>query len=620
MEQHGSPRKLAAILIADAVGFSRQMGADDERALRVLLARRNLIEEVVARHHGRVFGEAGDSVAAEFASAVDALAAALDAQSAIVALNREAPEAERMSFRIGINLGDVIVEDHDLFGDGVNVAERLQVSAEPDGICISGSIEEQVRDKFDAEFVDLGTMQFKNIARPMRVFLVRQPGGSAKGKVTGRWIRSDRGWWAKAVAAGVAMAMIVGLAALYLSGWQGGEQPAVTVSGPPTVAVLPFANLSGDSAQDYFSDGVTEDIVAALGRFQNLFVLAHRATARFKNSTADPSELRQQLGVRYIVIGSVRRSGDRIRVSVDLTDTDTNRHLWSRQFDRSLTDLFTVQTEITRDITGALAIKLTRIEQDRAFAKETRNLQAYDLFLQGRTYLALSERSDVLRARALFESAIDLDPRYAAAISALGETYQLEATMGWTEFVGDSLKQAEALARKALDLSPDQTDARQLLAFIYLARGEYDRAITETNRAIEINPSDAYGYAALGATMMWSGDAEEAIAAIERAKALDPTLHRDFIFALAFAYYLANRYEDAVATFQSIAAAEAEYNVYAGLAASYAQLGRDQEAKRTADEVKRRWPFFTIASFAEQWKDEKSRQHIAEGLRKAGLT
>ncbi len=616
MEDHSSLRKLAAILIADAVGFSRQMGKDEERTLRALHARRDLIEREIGAYHGRVFGGAGDSVVAEFPSAVDALKAALEIQRSIAALDHAAPEEERMPFRIGINLGDVIVEAQNLYGEGINIAERLQTLAEPGGICISGSVREQVRDKFDFDFIDLGTKQLKNIARPIQVFFVPAVGGKARpARIFGRTGRHS--WYRLGIAgAMVAVALAVVGTAIFL---RPPEHAAYNGSGQPIIAVLPFANLSGDKEQDYFSDGITEDIVAALGRFSDLSVLASAATARFKNNTGDLADLPQKLGVRYVVRGSVRRSGDRIRVSVDLTDTDTDIHLWTRQFDRELTDIFALQDEITRNITGALAIKLSRIEQDRALQKGTQSLDAYDYFLRGRAHLATGGRAEVLAARAIFEKAIELDPRYAGAISALGETYLLEANQGWSEFIGDALKQAEALGRQALSLSPELTDAHQLLAYVYLARGEYDRAILETNRAIEINPSDAYGYASLGSMLMWAGDANGAIAAVEKARLFDPTLPPDHVSVLGFAYFLAGRYEEAVATLEPLAGGEATYFVFAGLAATYAQIGRAPDAKRAADEVTRRWPFFKTALFVEQWRDDKSRKLVADGLIKAGL-
>ena len=380
MDERSPPRKLAAILIADAVGFSRQMGEDEERALRTFSERRDVIVAAIARRRGRTFGGAGDSVVAEFPSAVDALKASLEIQAAVRLLNEAAPEAERMLFRIGVNLGDVIVKKRNLFGDGINIAERLQALADPGGICVSGSVHEQVSDKVPVEFVDLGDNQLKNIAHPVRAFLVRRADDFSMPATPTRWTTS-RARRRLAILAATLVALALGIGAFLLWPWPTG--PArVETSGPPTVAVLPFANLSGDPSQDYFSDGITRDIMRR-SVDSPISPCSPITTAKFKGSPADSADLRQKLGRDMLSSGSVRRSDDRMRVSVDLTDTDKGLQLWSKQFERKLTDIFAVQDEITRDITGALAIKLTRIELDRALAKETLHLDAYDYYLRG---------------------------------------------------------------------------------------------------------------------------------------------------------------------------------------------------------------------------------------------
>ena len=330
-------------------------------------------------------------------------------------------------------------------------------------------------------------------------------------------------------------------------------------------------------------------------------------------------QLRQKLGARYIVSGSVRRSGERVRISADLTDADKNLHLWSRQFDAGINDIFEVQDEITRKVVGALAIKLSRIEQDRAFAKDTGQLDAYDYYLRGRARMAIGERADFLKARAMFEKAIAIDPHYALAITRLGETYLAEVTGGWTEFIMDAFNRAETLGNQALSLAPELAEGHQLLAYVYVTRGEYERGILEASRAVEINPSDAYGYATLGNALMFTGDANGAIAAVEKALVFDPTLQWDYVSALGFAYYLAGRYDEAIAILEPVAGKGSSHLSYAMLASAYAQAGRDADARRAADEMKRLWPFFKVSDFVNQWKDEKSRALVAQGLFKAGL-
>jgi TolB-like protein/class 3 adenylate cyclase len=614
VEERSSPRKLAAILIADAVGFSRQMGEDEERALRTFAARREAIAAAVQRHHGRVFGGAGDSVVAEFRSAVDAVRAAKELQAGIAALNETCEEAQRMLFRVGINLGDVIVDKRNLFGDGVNVAERLQALAEPGGLCISGAVHEQVGDKLAIEFVDLGARQLKNIAHPVRAYRLGGPKPPPASPVRA-WPR--RRLWVAGAA--LVLACLMGALALFLKPWEYGSQLSAGASGPPVIAVLPLANLSGDPGQDYLGDGISQDMIAALGRFSNLAVLANNATFKFKGAAVDPDELRQKLGARYVVAGDVRRSAARIRVSVALTDTRDGLQLWSRRFESDMTDIFAMQDEITRDITGALAIKLTQIEQERSSAKQTDNLSAYDYFLRGRAAVAKGERADVLAAREMFEKALALDPRYAAALAALGHTYEYEASNGWTEFVADALGKAESLARQAIALSPELSDGHELLSFVYLSRGDYDRGLVECQRALAINPSDAGSYASLGQILMWSGDPEGAIAAVDKARVFDPTPQFDNAFVLGYAYFFTGRYQEAVSALEPFASGS-DYAIYAALAVSYAGAGRAEDAHRAAVEVKRLSPFFDATLFVRQWRDEKSRHLIADAIAKAGLS
>ncbi len=610
----GPHRKLAAILIADAVGYSRLMGADEEGVLKALKASRAIIEPLIAERDGRVFGGAGDSIVAEFPSAVGALASAMAIQEALAS-----PGAPAMQFRIGINVGDVMIDGDNLYGDGVNVTERLQGLAEPGGICISASVHEQVRDRFPAAFVDLGEQQVKNIARAVRAYNVGPAGAPADPKTPPR-----RPWL---FAAAAALLAIVALAAYYglprttapMVAEPPQSQQSADIYGPPIIAVLPFANLSGDPDQNYFSDGLTEDIISALGRFSSIAVISKNAVFRNQGQPVDMKEIKETFKARYILEGSVRRSGDQVRVGAQLTDAMRNLHIWSEQYDRRLSDIFEVQDEITRSIVGTLAIKISRIEEERAFSNPTDNLDAYDYLLRGRAYLARRERSDNIEARALFEQALRLDERYAEAHTALGWTYYRQVTSGWVEFVSDSLHKAEEAALTAMRLNPQLSEPHQLLGLVYLARNEYDRAQAQLQRAIELNPSDAHSYAVAGVTLLWSGEAEEAIRMIETARRFDPLLQWRYLYQLGYAYFLIGQYEGAVRILEPIASPGSDYMGFAGLAATYAMLGRDEEARQAAAEVKRRWPFFAVDSFVDQWADPEARAKMAEGLRMAGL-
>ncbi|HUF45366.1 MAG TPA: tetratricopeptide repeat protein, partial [Aestuariivirgaceae bacterium] len=490
--------------------------------------------------------------------------------------------------------------------------------AEPGGICISASVHEQVRDRFPNRFVDLGEQQVKNIARAVRAYKVGPTGAPAAAKIPRRpWLYG----------AAAALLAILALAAYYglpnttppmIAEPPRAQQPG-EISGPPIIAVLAFANLSGDPDQNYFSDGLTEDIISALGRFSNISVISKNAIFRNQGQPVDMNEIKETLKPRYILEGSVRKSGDQVRIGAQLTDTMHNLLIWSEQYDRQLSDIFAVQDEITRSIVGTLAIKISRIEEERVSSKPTDNLDAYDYLLRGRAHLARRERSDNITARALFEQALKLDERYAEVHTALGWTYYLDATRGWVEFIADSLKRAEEAALTAMRLDPELSEPHQLLGFVYLARNEYDRARTQLDRAIEINSSDAYSYSARGSVLMWSGEAEEAIRMIELAKRFDPLLRPEYLYNLGFAYYLTGRYDEAVRLVEPIASRGSNYMGYAVLAASYAMLGRDEEARQAAREVMRRWPFFEVESFVDQWPDPDARAKMAEGLRRAGL-
>jgi len=383
--------------------------------------------------------------------------------------------------------------------------------------------------------------------------------------------------------------------------------------------VLPFANLSDDPSQDYFSDGLTEDIISALGRFSNISVISRNAVFQTKGQPVDMAEIKETLKARYILEGSVRRSGDQVRVGARLTDTTRNLLIWSDQYDRRLSDIFEVQDEITRSIVGTLAIKISRVEEERAFSKPTDNLDAHDYLLRGRAHLHRRERADNIIARELFEQALKLDPNYAEAHVGLGFTYHNEVTSGWVEFLAESNRKAEDAALTAMRLNPELSEPHHLLGLVYLARNEHQRAREQLERAIELNPSDAHSYATAGAILQWSGEAEEAVRLMEMARRFDPLLPWRILYQLGFAYFLTEQYEEAVRLLEPIASPGSDYMGFVGLAASYVMLGRDEEAREAAREVKRRWPFFQVDRFAEQWADPEAGAKIAEALRKAGL-
>jgi adenylate cyclase len=581
VEEHRPKRKLTTIFCADCVGFSRLMRADEELTFRILQNCRQLIERLISEHDGRVFGSAGDSVVAEFSSPVEAVRSAIEIQQGIKTLGAELPEDHRMNFRIGINLGDVMIQDNDLIGDGVNVAARLEGLSDPGGICISGNVYEQIKNKLTVDCDDLGNQLVKNIAEPLRVYRLRAVPQTRPRPSTSQVLTHSR---IRLLALSVIIFFLTAISIVYVNyNLKGPVRPACTHA---SIAVLPFANLSGDSAQDYLSDGTTEDIIAALGRFSSLSVIAHVAVAPDKGKPLQPGQLNHELGVCYALEGSVRRNGNQVLITAQLGDALNGLLLWSDSFAGEFRDIFKLRNEITQSVAGKLAIKIIDIERQRAFKKPTKNLDAYDYVLRGRDYYARDTRSGNREAKTLFERAIDLDPAYASAYVALGMTRSKAAYAGWTEFPDKALQQAETLAQKAIELDDGDAEAHTLLGLVYLNRGPLDAALSEAERAIALNPSDADSYATRGAVLVYSGRAREAIISFEIAMRLNPRMASSQFEPIGWAYYLDRRYKEALTSLK--AGADVNPNDYydqAGIAACYAQLGQMDEAAHAAGEV-----------------------------------
>src|SRR5437660_7938483 len=521
-------RKLAAILHADVVGFSRLMGEDEAATHEALGKLRHAVDPLITAHAGRIVGTAGDSLLADFSSVVDALSCAVEMQQAARAINDPIPSDRRLELRIGVNLGDVIVDGDDIFGDGINIAARLEALAQPGTVCISHTVYEQVRNKLDLNYRPLGSHRVKNIAEPVRAYAVGIPAAAP---------RPRKAWRPLVAGAGAAALVVAGLIAWGLYAGAGREllglgitpKPVEVASlaaparlaGRPAVAVLPFKNLSGDAGQEFFSDGIAEDIITALGRFSNLLVVAKSASFQLSGQNLAPGEIGRQLDARYLLEGSVRRAGDRVRVSAELIEAATGRQIWSEAYDAEVKDIFGVQDDIARRVVGAAAVKLTRFERDRALAKPTASLAAYEYVLRGREFFSHATRDSNDEAQDMFQRAIDLDPSYAAAYAEFGLSIIEAVVSGWTEFVGDDLSRAETLAQKALSLDPASTTAHRLLAEVHMSRGRFDLALGQIERALEINPSDAESFLTRGSILMWAGRAAEALPWIEGALRLD---------------------------------------------------------------------------------------------------
>ena len=603
-------RRLSAILAADVVGYSRLMQHDDQATVRALTERRAIFAERVAARRGRIVNAPGDSILAEFPSVIDAVDCAVEIQTEIAARNAAIADPDRrMQFRIGINLGDVIVEGEAIYGDGVNIAARLESLADYGGIALSANAYEQVRDKLSYRFVDRGEQQVKNIARPVRVYAVDM---SASGVAPRRRaVPRRRVLWAAGVAALVVAALLV--------------FPTLVEREPPTqaasIAVLPFANHSADTKREFFSDGLTEDVINALGRFSAIRVIAHNTVQAYKYRTVTPDQISRELGVRYVVQGSVREAGGRVRVGVELSDAMNGTLLWSERYDGEGKEVFEIQDRIVRNIAGSLAVKLSALEQQRVAAKPPESLEAYELVLRARELMRAVQRPANREARALIAHALKLSPHYAEAHAALAYAELQRAFFGWMEDPSDGLRRAEQAARRALAVDDPGANARAhaILGNIHSFTGNYEAALADADRAIELNPSDAIARALRGGILLWLGKIDESIAASEAARRYDPRLSPEGMFNLALAYYLAGRYRDAVQTAIAVPPNTRTVFLEAVHAGALAQLGESEAARRMADEVRRLDPFFDVKLFGRRLVNPAHREKAQEGLRKAGL-
>jgi adenylate cyclase len=624
MPDEARNRRLATILFADIYGYSRLMRADEEGTLTDLRAHlAELVAPVVDRFRGRIVKTVGDGVLVEFGSAVEAVRSAVELQRGMVERNREIPVERRQAFRIGLHLGDVIVTDGDVFGDTVNVAARLQALADPGAVVLSASVYEQVRDKFTLPFRSLGWRTLKNIDRPIHAYsLTAAALGESEPQPAARpWLRRRPMLLAATAFAG---ALVVGSGTVLLTTGRGILDKPVAASSATdaglSVAVLVFANQSGDASQDYFSDGLTEDITSALGRFKELTVIAYGAVLPFRGKELPLPEIGKALRARYLVSGTVRRMGTRVRVTVQLSDSTNSTQLWSDQYDDELSDIFAVQDRIARRIAGTLATNLQQIALQRSLRKPTDNLDAYDMLLRARALAADATRSANRQARALLERAVQLSPGYSDAYAELADTYFQRATFGWSEFAQSDIETAVRLAQKAIDLDEECVVAHSVLARAYTAIQKYDLGLAESERALKINPSDAEVLLARAAVLLWTGRIDESINAAELAVRLNVNIGPEAALNLGIAYLLARRYTDAVRLLEAMRARYPGHPLIDfPLAAAYAELGRTADALDAADVGKRKNPHFELATFGSRFEDPALQKRLQDSLRKAGV-
>ena len=623
-----SERYLAAIVAADVVGYSRLMGANERGTLAALKAhRRDLIDPLIAGHKGHIVKTTGDGLLLKFASVVEAVSCAVAMQGGMAKRNTNIPAGNRIEFRIGINLGDVIVEKHDVFGDGVNIAARLEQIAPPGGLCLSEDAYRQVRGKLDIAVVDTGEQNLKNISHPVRVYRI-EPVVAAAADALSPPVERRQGWSVRTMAA-AAITVAVALAAVT---WftvlrdrpdasQSAEQSKpIAVSAMPIVAVLPFANQTGDDSQDYFADGVTEEVINALGRFNTLRVIGRNAVLRYRKRPPTQEEIASDLGATYLVTGSVSRSGKRVRITAQLTGARAETVMWTDRYDGELSDIFDFQDAIARQIAGTLAANIALVEGRRSLGQAKPNLNAFDLVLRARALGHASTRIANRRFRELIATAIELDPTYAAARALLADALYSQAILGWTEFPDRELSRGADEARKAIALASDEPDGYRALGRILLARGEYDQAKNALGRAIEINPSDANALAPWGSVQSFSGNIAGAINSLQLALKLDPMLEPNYVFDLAVAYYLARRYEDALRVAERGLARYPDFAMFnVPAAAAAAQLGRKDQAAGYVEALRRRLPGLDLETLGSRFKDPANAAFLKEGLKAAGL-
>ncbi len=620
-------RKLTAILSADVIGYSRLMGQDEEATVRRLTTYREVIAGLITEHRGRLVDSPGDNILAEFVSIVDALRCAWDVQQEIKSRNADLPENRRMNFRIGVNLGDVIEEGERIYGDGVNIAARLESLAEEGGICLSGTAYDQVKNKLPFRYDYQGEQTVKNIKEPLRIYQVVMQPDTAQEKIKEKKVGSKRWPWTAMAAVFI---LFVGAMVTY---WHvylrqvpvemeqtTEEKTAIRQPDKPSIAVLPFANLSGDPEQEYFSDGITNDIITDLSKFRELFIIASNTVFTYKNKPVKIQDVGRELGVRYVLEGSVQKAMDKVRINAQLIDTGTGHHLWAERYDRNLKDLFSVQDEIVQTIVTTLSVKIDESERTRAMQKETDNLKAYDYLMRGRQHYYRYTRSSNMKARQMFQKAIELDPQYASAYVALAETRIADAAYGWTEFSNQELQQAHDLAQKALSINESNSAGHRVLGELHRRKMQDDLANIEYQRAIELNPNDARSRRSLAGYMLYSGQTDEAIELFESALRFDPNSTPGSFMNLGLAYYLKGRYQDAISTLKRGVSQNPEFaGHYVGLAAAYGQAGRSDDAKFAAEKVLKLHPFFKLDSYGSVFRDSADRDKIIEGLRKAGL-
>ncbi len=629
MTTGGVKRKLTAILSADVEGYSRLMGEDEVATVRTLAAYREVIASLIQQYRGRVVDSPGDNLLAEFASVVDGVQCAVEIQQVLKAKNAELPENRRMKFRIGINLGDVIEEGERIYGDGVNIAARVEGLAEGGSICISGSAYDQIKNKLALGYEYLGEHTVKNITEPVRVYRAGMEPRAPR--VTKEKRAGFKRWQWTALAMAV---LLVGAAAVTI--WTRFSAPPVEVTpvekialqlpDKPSIAVLPFVNLSEDPKQEYIADGISENIITSLSKISDLFVIARNSTFTYKGKPVKVQRVSKELGVRYVVEGSVQKADNQVRVTAQLVDATTGHHLWAERYGGEMGDVFTLQDKITQKIVDALALKLTPGEQEQVSSKDTDNIEAYRAFIQGwQHYLRLTP-DDLVRAISYFEKAIELDPIYWRAYAGLAVTYWKGSQLAeFCKGLGITYYAARLKPRQYLKMAMKKPSslAHVVASEMNLFRRQYEHAIAEAKRAIGLDPNDPSCHESFGWTLIMAGRPGEAADFIKSGMRLDPHNPARYLYLLGLAHFAMGQLEEAVTSIQkALRLNPKRLDMAAALAAAYAHLGLDKRARATLDNYRKGRstpPNVREVMYFYPFKDAEVAGRFADGLLKAGL-
>ena len=573
------------------------MGEDEAATVKTLESCKQVMFTLIKQHRGRVIDSPGDNLLAEFASVVDAVQCGVAIQKELQTRNADRPENRRMQFRIGINLGDVIEEGDRIYGDGVNIAARLEALAEPGGICISKAAFDHIESKLPLGYQFLGQQTVKNIAKPV---------GAYKVLMEPRVIDGEDEGVAKTVEP---------------------DKPPSPLPDKPSIAVLPFVNMTGDPEQEYFSDGITEEIITGLSKIPRMHVIARNSTFVYKGKPLKVQQVGEELGVRYVLEGSVRKAGSRVRVTAQLIDVNTGYHLWAERYERELSDIFAVQDAITMKILSALQVELTEGEQARLRHEEKTNLEAWGYVVKAAGYLERVTKHDQAKARRLIEQALALDPEYVTAWSSLSLAHWFDARFGWSDTPEESFRLAYSAAQKGLSLDDTDPVVHGLMGCIHLYLREYEQAIREAERAMALGPNHALVHALASHILRFSGDFERAIAMIKKAMRLQPLLPSWYLMELSMSYYCIGRYEeakDSAEQFRGLAESRGDqiaWAAYLMLAMNYIRLGREREASLAVLESSRLNPDYSLEVDRRYscYRDLNIIERQHEDLRKAGL-